>query len=377
MRETTMTKWIAFGVAVLFCVAAAGFGAYIAMRPRATVVSAPEPGVSVSQELAEAGATAQTPPVTTTENVVTDTALTAAPAAGLGSAAPGTGSPGSQPAPAASASPHGGASGSIPAPASSRSTSSSNTPAGGSAVGAGSVAGAGQAAPPASQNAGWTGIDKPSPSGNATSIPPVPTTADPTPVAEPVAPPPPPGPPPRTFEELVVTADSVLGLQVDSTVSSEVARVEDPVEARVTRDVRVGSDVAIPSGTRVIGSVVQVERGGKMKTKARIGIRFHTLVLSDGTRLRMSTEAVYREGQSPGQESAAKVGAAAVGGAILGAIIGGGKGAAIGGSVGAAGGTAAVMAGGRNPAVLNSGTAVTVRLREPVTVVVERNEYRD
>ena len=171
-----------------------------------------------------------------------------------------------------------------------------------------------------------------------------------------------------------MSADSVLGLQVDSTVSSEVARVEDPVAARVTRDVRVGSEVAIPSGTRVLGSVVQVERGGKMKTKARIGIRFHTLVMSDGTRLRMSTEAVYREGQSPGQESAAKVGAAAVGGAILGAIIGGGKGAAIGGSVGAAGGTAAVMAGGRNPAVLNSGTAVTVRLREPVTVTVERDQ---
>ena len=41
-----------------------------------------------------------------------------------------------------------------------------------------------------------------------------------------------------------------------------------------------------------------------------------------------------------------------MGGAILGAILGGGKGAVIGGSVGAAGGTAAQMAGGRNPAVL-------------------------
>jgi hypothetical protein len=111
-----------------------------------------------------------------------------------------------------------------------------------------------------------------------------------------------------------------------------------------------------------------------MKTKARIGIRFHTLVMDDGTRLTMSTEAVYREGKSPGQESAAKVGAAAVGGAILGAIIGGGKGAAIGGSVGAAGGSAAVMAGDRNPAVLASGTAVTVRLRQPVTVTVERDQ---
>jgi hypothetical protein len=193
-------------------------------------------------------------------------------------------------------------------------------------------------------------------------------------VTEPAAPPPPPEPPPRTFEELVVSADSVLGLRIDSTVSSEVARIEDPVEARVTRDVRVGEDVAIPSGTRALGSVVQVERGGKMKTKARIGIRFHTLVMADGTRLAMSTEAVYREGKSPGQESAAKVGAAAVGGAILGAIIGGGKGAAIGGSIGAAGGSAAVMAGDRNPAVLSSGTAVTVRLRQPVTVTVERDQ---
>jgi outer membrane lipoprotein SlyB len=68
------------------------------------------------------------------------------------------------------------------------------------------------------------------------------------------------------------------------------------------------------------------------------------------------------------------VGGAAVGGAILGAILGGGKGAAIGGSVGAAGGTAAVMAGGRNPAVLTSGTSLTVRLNQPVTIVVERDE---
>jgi outer membrane lipoprotein SlyB len=91
----------------------------------------------------------------------------------------------------------------------------------------------------------------------------------------------------------------------------------------------------------------------------------------------MQTEAIYREGKSPGQESAAKVGAAAVGGAILGAIIGGGKGAAIGGSVGAAGGSAAVMAGGRNPAVLTAGTALTVRLSQPVTIIVEREESRN
>jgi hypothetical protein len=174
------------------------------------------------------------------------------------------------------------------------------------------------------------------------------------------------------FEELVISADSVLGIQLESTVSSEVAKVEDAVNAKVTRDVKVGPDVAVPAGTKLLGSVMQVARGGKMKDKARVSVRFHTLVMADGTRLAINTDAIIREGKSPGQESAAKVSAAAVGGAILGAIIGGGKGAAIGGSVGAAGGTAVVMAGGRNPAVLNAGTAVTVRLQQPVSVTIER-----
>ena len=353
-----MTKFIAFGVAVLLCVAAAGFGAYLALRPQATVVSAPAPaGASASSEPSQAGAGTQMPPVTTTENVVSDTMLPGTPAAGA--IASSAGSAVNQAAPAASGRLRGSDTSSYPASSPGR----SGTPAGVSTGGAGTGAGAAAATPPASENAGATT--------------PLPAAAAPPPVPEPVAPPPPPQPPPKVFEELVVSADAVLGLQVDSTVSSEVARVEDPVEARVTRDVRVGDEVAIPSGTRVLGSVVQVERGGKMKTRARIGIRFHTLVMADGTRLTMSTEAVYREGKSPGQESAAKVGAAAVGGAILGAIIGGGKGAALGGSIGAAGGSAAVMAGDRNPAVLSSGTAVTVRLRQPVTVAVERDEYRE
>jgi hypothetical protein len=161
---------------------------------------------------------------------------------------------------------------------------------------------------------------------------------------------------------------------VESAVTSETARLEDRVEARVTRDVRVGSDVAIPAGARALGSVTLVERGGKIKERARLGIRFHTIVLADGSEIPLRTETIYREGDSPGKESAAKIGGAAVGGAILGAILGGKKGAVIGGSVGAAGGTAATMAGGRNPATLPAGTTVSVRLNEPATVVVERDQ---
>ena len=186
---------------------------------------------------------------------------------------------------------------------------------------------------------------------------------------EPPAPPPPPAP---EFVDLTVPSDAVLGLQIERTVSSELARVEDRVDARVTRDVRVADRIAIPAGSTVRGSVSEVDKGGRMKGKARLAIRFHTIVLADGTQLALKTDPVVREGQSPGGESAAKVGGAAIGGAILGAILGGGKGAAIGGAVGAGAGTAAAMTNDRNPATLAAGTTVTVRMQAPVTVTVQK-----
>jgi type IV secretory pathway VirB10-like protein len=174
------------------------------------------------------------------------------------------------------------------------------------------------------------------------------------------------------FDELVVAADSVIGLEIESAISTERARVEDPVVARVTRDVRVGNRVAIPAGSRANGEVTTVERGGRLKDRARLGVRFTSIVLADGTRVPIETETIYREGDSPVNESAAKIGGGAIGGAIIGGILGGGKGAAIGSIVGAGAGSGAVAAGGRNAATLPSGTPVTVRVDEPVVVTVER-----
>lgn len=183
-----------------------------------------------------------------------------------------------------------------------------------------------------------------------------------------------PAPPAPRFEEVVLPTSSVMGLQVDTPLSSERARIEDRVEARVSRDVLADGRVAIAAGSRVIGSVTLVERGGKVKQPARLGVRFHTLVLADGREIPLRTEPVYREGESPAGESARKIGGAAIGGAILGAIIGGGKGAVIGGATGAAGGSAVVMAGDRNTATLAPGTVVTVRLSAPATFDVEKRD---
>lgn len=173
------------------------------------------------------------------------------------------------------------------------------------------------------------------------------------------------------YDELTVRTDSVIGIRFDAAVSSETAHVEDRVTARVTRDVSVDGRVAVPSGSMLEGVVTSVQRGGRFKERARLGVRFTSMVLADSKRVPIQTETIYRVGDSPTGEASAKIGGAAVVGAILGSVIGGKKGAAIGTTAGAAGGTAAVMAGDANNAVISAGTPLTVRLTAPATVPVE------
>ena len=173
---------------------------------------------------------------------------------------------------------------------------------------------------------------------------------------------------------MTVERDSVIGIRLETNISSETARVEDSVVARVARDVTVDGHAAISSGARLEGVVASVERGGKFKDRARIGVRFNSLVLPDGTRLPIETETIFRESESPTAPAATKVGASAAIGGILGAVIGGKKGAAIGSTMGAAGGTAAVMTGAPTDVVLQAGTPLTVRLTEPITVSIPRQQ---
>src|SRR5262249_11745406 len=148
------------------------------------------------------------------------------------------------------------------------------------------------------------------------------------------------------------------------------ARVEDRIEARVTREVRVGDTVAIPAGSRVIGSVTFVERGGKVKERASLGIRFDTLISPDGTRVPMRTETIYRSGDGP--TGPQRIGGGAAAGRLLGAVLGGARGAAIGAPAGAGAGVAATQAGDRSAAIFAAGTPITVRILSPLTVTVEK-----
>jgi len=223
-------------------------------------------------------------------------------------------------------------------------------------------------------------VEEPSPGDRSAAVPVLPASStipdtSALPAPEEVKAPEPqaaPEPPVRALQEVVVPADAVIGLETDTALSSERARIEDRVEAHVVRDVRVNGVIAVPAGSKALGTVVVVERGNKLRDRARLGIRFQTLLLPDGSRLSISTETIYRYGDAPGDKSTAKITGGAVAGAILGAIINGGKGAAIGAAAGAGAGSAAVAAGDRSEAVFPSGVEVTARILAPLTVTLDK-----
>ncbi|HVH27022.1 MAG TPA: TrbI/VirB10 family protein [Vicinamibacterales bacterium] len=333
---------LALGALAVACMAAASVGGYVASRQNAV----PAPAVAATPSTLGAEATAPGVPVQETEAAVTARAPVAPRRASTSVAAP-----------AGSASSRRPEAQTTPQPARSIPSRSSREPL---------PADRADAQSPAARSPLPSTTPAPATVDNiAIATPPVEERA---PLDVPRAP----EPPEKTFEEIVVASNSVVGLQTETRISSETARVEDRVEARVTRDVRVGDVVAIPAGSRAIGTVIQVERGGKFKDRARLGIRFTSLVLADGTQMSIGTETIYREGEAPGNGSAAKIGGGAVGGAILGAILGGAKGAAIGATAGAGGGAAVVQAGDRSEVTLPAGSPLTVRLMAPLTVTVEK-----
>lgn len=169
--------------------------------------------------------------------------------------------------------------------------------------------------------------------------------------------------------EVTIPAGTTLTLALTSAVSSQSSNVEDPVNATLRRAIVVDGVTVVPAGAAVSGYVSEADRSGRVKGRARIGVRFTSLRAND-TRYNIRTAAIAREARGTKKKDAVKIGAGAGAGALVGAITGGKKGAAIGSAVGAGAGTGVVLATRGEEVSLGSGAVVTTRLSEPLTVRV-------
>jgi type IV secretory pathway VirB10-like protein len=142
-------------------------------------------------------------------------------------------------------------------------------------------------------------------------------------------------------EPVTVPVGTVLEVEMLSTVSSQTSRPGDTFRARINGNVRADGRVAIPSGSEVMGEVVDAQPLKKVGGQARLAIRFTDLVLPDGTTVPIDAS-LRQSGRNETGRDAATIGGGAAAGAILGRILNKGdrgKGAVIGAIIGAAAGT--------------------------------------
>jgi len=176
------------------------------------------------------------------------------------------------------------------------------------------------------------------------------------------------------FREFTVPDGTRLSLELQSAVSSETSRVEDPVEARLDSAIRIDGVEVLPAGARVSGEVTGVQDAGKVKGRASLAMRFTRIVVGDDSYPISAPFAMTAP--STKKQDAEKIGLPAAGGAIVGAILGGKKGAAIGGAIGGGAGAAQVLMTEGKDVVLGAGASIAVALQQPLDVKVPIDRVR-
>ncbi len=171
---------------------------------------------------------------------------------------------------------------------------------------------------------------------------------------------------------LFIPRDSVLVIELESSISTDVSQQGDPFQARVYSPNEF-------AGAIIQGHVSRVKRAGKVKGSAQLQLSFESIRTADGRTSPFSASVIEIvdmgnrgdsgtvdseggvRGQSSTKDTVSKVGASAGIGAIIGAIFGGGHGAAIGAAIGGSVGTAGVLTSNGKELRLERGQQLKIR----------------
>jgi hypothetical protein len=173
------------------------------------------------------------------------------------------------------------------------------------------------------------------------------------------------------WHEVTIPTGTSLPVILDTSVGSDISRVEQSVHGHLSRTVYVDGAAAIPAGSAVTGYVTSARRSGKVKGRAYVAMRFSRLTRrGDSEDYRIRTRNIGRLAPATKEKDAVKIGAPALGGALVGGLVGGGKGAAIGAAAGGGAGTAVVLNTRGKEVRIGRGQTVFVRLTQPLKMRV-------
>jgi BON domain len=194
--------------------------------------------------------------------------------------------------------------------------------------------------------------------------------AAPSAPAQPATPPEPPPPPPP--KKITIPSGSTIAIRLIDGIDSETATQGQTFHATLDSPLAAEGDIAVPTGHKVEGHVVDVKSAGKFAGQSLLVLQLDR-INADGNWYNLQTDQYKREGNSRGKNTAEKVGAGAAIGAIIGGIAGGGKGAGIGAAAGGGLGGGVQAATKGQQIKLPSETVLNFTLQSPLTVTQVQN----
>jgi hypothetical protein len=173
-----------------------------------------------------------------------------------------------------------------------------------------------------------------------------------------------------TVREITLPAGTILPVTLDTSVGSDISRVEQPVQGHLRRAVVRNGVEVVPAGAAVSGYVTSARRPGRVKGRGYVAMRFTQIAVPGEGTARIGTATVSRTAPATKGKDAIEILAPAAGGAVIGRLVGGKKGAREGALIGGAGGTAYVLSTRGKEVRLGRGAPLSVRLTQPVTLRV-------
>jgi hypothetical protein len=186
----------------------------------------------------------------------------------------------------------------------------------------------------------------------------------------------------------------VLPIRLTTGISTEVAQAGDPIQARLSQDMNLGSAV-IPAGSTVSGQITQATAAGRMGHSGHLGIKFTNLSTPDGANYPINAHLVggidkyhqtgaensdqfqgengWTKLKDVGLRGAVGAGGGAVLGTAVGGIAGGGRGAGRGAwsgtAIGAGLGVADSLLVRKGKQInIKGGTEMQIQLDSPVSI---------
>lgn len=164
---------------------------------------------------------------------------------------------------------------------------------------------------------------------------------------------------------VVVPAGTAMSVEIVNPISTKTAKVGDAVVARLSQPLTVDGRTVATAGADVRGRVTDVYSGSQeIGGTPKLGVALTELALANGSTAQISA-GIVQEGTRESGKDAAKIGAGAVLGAVIGHQVDDDKGKVIGGLLGAGAGAAAAKKTGGDIEV-PAGTVIGFVLNSPI-----------